>query len=79
MSPDRLLNSGVSEMCPHPPNVRSNMDIHHLLCTLLHRHQREILIPGLLPWGIDAVVFCRKCDRHRGKPVRSLNPSALRA
>ena len=55
------------------------MDIHHLLCTLLHRHQREILIPGLLPWGIDAVVFCRKCDRHRGKPVRSLNPSALRA
>ncbi|HEX6488587.1 MAG TPA: hypothetical protein VF137_06910 [Candidatus Dormibacteraeota bacterium] len=34
----------------------------------MHRHQREVLIPGLLPWGLDAVVFCWRCDRFRGKP-----------
>jgi len=34
----------------------------------MHRHEREVLIPGILPWGLDAVVFCWKCDRFRGRP-----------
>lgn len=55
------------------------MDLQQLICTLLHRHQREILIPGLLPWGIDAVVFCRKCDKTRGKAVRVMNVAGGRA
>ena len=55
------------------------MDFQQLICTFLHRHTREILIPGLLPWGIDAVVFCWKCDRYRGKPVKVFAPAGGRA
>lgn len=44
------------------------MDVERLRCWLMHRHQREVLIPGILPWDIDAVVFCWKCDRFRGRP-----------
>ena len=39
---------------------------------LLHRREREVLLQGILPWGIDAVVFCWRCDRMRGRAVRVL-------
>ena len=43
-----------------------------ILCWLLHRHVWEILTPGILPLNIDAVVFCWKCDRCRGRGIRVL-------
>jgi hypothetical protein len=46
--------------------------LHHLTCWLFHTRDRELLFPGVLPWGIDAVVFCWRCDRFRGRPVRTL-------
>ena len=51
------------------------------ICLLMHRGEREILVQGILPWGIDAVVFCRRCDRMRGRAVKvlQLNQSPLRA
>lgn len=55
------------------------MDAHQLICWLFHRHEREVLVPGVLPWQIDAVVFCWKCDRFRGKAVRVFRPGALTA
>jgi hypothetical protein len=54
--------------------------IGHLVCWLLHRREREILVPGILPYGFDAVVFCSRCDRFRGRGLqvldfrRALNP-----
>jgi len=27
-----------------------------IICLLMHRREREILVSGILPWGIDAVV-----------------------
>jgi hypothetical protein len=52
-----------------------------IVCLFLHRSEREILVQGILPWGIDAVVFCWRCDRMRGRAVKvlQLNPSHLRA
>jgi hypothetical protein len=52
-----------------------------IVCLLLHRREREILVQGILPWGIDAVVFCWRCDRMRGRAVRvlQLNPNPLHA
>jgi len=47
------------------------------ICWLFHRKERETLIPGMLPGGIDAVVFCRRCDRMRGRAVRVLQPTAI--
>ena len=47
------------------------------VCWLFHRREREVLIPGILPGGIDAVVFCWRCDRMRGRAVRVLQPTAL--
>jgi hypothetical protein len=49
-----------------------------LLCWWLHHREREILIPGILPWGLDAVVFCWRCDRMRGRAVRVLQPTPIR-
>jgi len=55
------------------------MDIHQLFCWLLHRNSRELLIPGILPFGLDAVVFCWRCDRFRGRPVKVFDPALGRA
>ena len=51
------------------------------ICLFLHRREREILVQGILPWGIDAVVFCWRCDRMRGRAVQvlQLSHSHLRA
>jgi hypothetical protein len=54
------------------------MDLEQFICWLLHQHQREILVPGLLPWNIDAVVFCWRCDRMRGKAVRVMSALGAR-
>jgi hypothetical protein len=48
--------------------------VEHLICWLLHRREREVLIPGILPYGFDAVVFCWRCDRFRGRGVQVLEP-----
>jgi hypothetical protein len=47
------------------------------VCWLFHRRDRKTLIPGVLPGGIDAVVFCPRCDRMRGRAVRVLQPTAV--
>jgi len=44
----------------------------YIVCWLLHRRSREVLLQGILPWGIDAVVFCWRCDHMRGRAVRVL-------
>ena len=49
-----------------------------LVCWLFHRRQREVLLAGTLPWGLDAVVFCWRCDRMRGRAVRVLELSPVR-
>jgi len=50
-----------------------------ITCWLFHRREREVLIPGVLPGQIDAVVFCWRCDRMRGRAVRVLQPTAIPA
>lgn len=42
------------------------------VCWFFHQREREVLLKGILPWGIDAVVFCWRCDRMRGRAVRVL-------
>ena len=44
----------------------------YIVCWFLHRREREVLVSGILPWGIDAVVFCWRCDRMRGRAVKVL-------
>jgi hypothetical protein len=51
----------------------------YIVCWLMHRREREILLQGILPWGIDAVVFCWRCDRMRGRAVRVLQLNHTRA
>jgi hypothetical protein len=51
------------------------MDVHRLVCWALHRREREILIAGILPWQIDAVVFCWRCDHFRGRAVKVFKPA----
>ena len=50
-----------------------------IVCWFLHRSHREVLVQGVLPWGIDAVVFCWRCDRMRGRPVKVFQLNHLRA
>ena len=59
--------------------------MHFITCWMFHQKEREVLLKGLLPGGIDAVVFCWRCDRMRGRAVKvldlgnNLNRTALRA
>src|SRR6266550_1759016 len=55
--------------------------MHFFICWALHQKEREVLLGGILPWGIDAVVFCWRCDRMRGRAVRVLQmtPQGLHA
>ena len=55
--------------------------MHFILCWLLHQKEREVLLNGVLPGGIDAVVFCWRCDKMRGRAVRvlQLNPNGVHA
>ncbi len=46
-------------------------------CWLLHRSCWEILIPGILPMHMDAVAFCWRCDKFRGRPVLVNQPLAF--
>lgn len=55
------------------------MDVHQLVCWLMHRSTRELLLPGILPFGLDAVVFCWRCDKFRGRAVRVFRPHAFTA
>jgi len=52
-----------------------------IVCWFFHRREREILVTGILPCDIDAVVFCWRCDRMRGRAVKvlQLNPRQLHA
>jgi hypothetical protein len=52
------------------------MDWAAFLCWATHRSTRELLIPGILPWQIDAVVFCWRCDKFRGRAIRVFHPHA---
>jgi hypothetical protein len=54
------------------------MDLDQFVCWLLHTAHREVLVPGILPWNLDAVVFCWRCDRMRGKAVRVMSPLGAR-
>jgi hypothetical protein len=54
------------------------MDLEQLVCMIFHYNHREVLVPGILPWNIDAVVFCWRCDRMRGKAVRVMAPLGAR-
>lgn len=47
--------------------------ISYLICWILHRAQREILVPGVLPYDFDAVVFCWQCDTFRGRGLQVLD------
>jgi hypothetical protein len=55
--------------------------MHFILCWMLHQKEREVLLKGILPGGIDAVVFCWRCDRMRGRAVRVLQmtPNGIHA
>jgi hypothetical protein len=59
--------------------IASTGSMSHIFCWFLHRHEREVLLEGVLPWGIDAVVFCWRCDRMRGRAVRVLHLHSVRA
>ncbi|MBO0701387.1 MAG: hypothetical protein J2P38_00530 [Candidatus Dormibacteraeota bacterium] len=40
-----------------------------LICWLFHQNARQVLLRGTLPFGMDDVVFCVRCDRARGRGV----------
>jgi len=52
--------------------------MHFLLCWLFHQRQREVLLAGILPGGIDAIVFCWRCDQMRGRAVKVLKLDPIR-
>jgi len=70
----RFLNKLTLVLGSGLPSLRPKV-IEHLVCWLLHRRQREILIPGILPYGFDAVVFCWRCDKFRGRGLQVLDLS----
>jgi hypothetical protein len=53
--------------------------MHFFVCLFFHQREREVLLKGVLPWGLDAVVFCWRCDRMRGRAVRILQTNSLGA
>ena len=53
--------------------------MHFFVCLFFHQREREVLLKGVLPWGLDAVVFCWRCDRMRGRAVRVLKTNSLGA
>ena len=55
--------------------------MHFFRCWLFHQKSREVLLKGVLPGGIDSVVFCWRCDRMRGRAVRvlQLTPNGVHA
>jgi hypothetical protein len=55
--------------------------MHFFICWFFHQKEREVLLRGILPGGIDAVVFCWRCDRMRGRAVRvlQLTPNGIHA
>jgi hypothetical protein len=55
------------------------MDLKTLVCWLFHQNAREILLPGILPMQLDAVVFCWRCDSFRGRPIHVLQLAQQRA
>jgi hypothetical protein len=61
--------------------IASSGLMHFFICWFFHQKEREVLLKGILPGGIDAVVFCWRCDRMRGPAVRvlQLTPNGLRA
>jgi len=61
--------------------IASSGLMHFFICWFFHQKEREVLLKGILPGGIDAVVFCWRCDRMRGRAVRVLRmtPNGLRA
>jgi len=58
---------------PVAPTLAAQKLIDHLICWVLHRREREILVPGILPYGLDAVVFCWRCDHFRGRGLQVLD------
>jgi hypothetical protein len=50
------------------------MGVRQLLCWLLHRSSWTILIPGQLPFNLDAVAYCPTCDCGRGRRIAPLVP-----
>jgi hypothetical protein len=76
---DEVLTMSTLD-CRHL-RARFNGLMSFFVCLLMHRREREILVNGILPWGIDAVVFCWRCDRMRGRAVKvlQLSHSRLRA
>ena len=58
-----------------PTFAATHMDWTQFACWLLHRSTRELLIPGILPWGVDDVVFCWRCDKLRGRAVKVFRPN----
>ena len=64
-------------LCPHCVVASSDL-MHFLLCWLFHQRQREVLLAGILPGGIAAIVFCWRCDQMRGRAVKVLKLDPIR-
>src|SRR5438067_7384133 len=48
------------------------MDVHQMFCWLLHRKTRELLVPGILPFGLAAVLVCLASLAYIGYTLRQL-------
>ena len=81
MSPFHTFLTGSEAFCRRNLDTVCDGLMHFILCWALHQKEREVLLGGVLPWGIDAVVFCWRCDRMRGRAVRvlQLTPNGLHA